>query len=737
MRGGRDAIFALIGVIAGVTLSSVGRVHVDVSRGVVSDAGSLVGRGGAAALPLDDATVGTAAASEADVAFAAPSALGAAEFGALPAAGAILPTPPAFAGRPDARASAAPWPAATLWNVSHSLGEGVLWTEQWTRKYRFGPVRLVNATIWPPVFGFEITREFLVPSAPNASASGAASDGARRAAPPMPYSDEGRVAEWAPCGDSLSLRFVGADALFAPLAITERPTACGEFLATFRPPAIGASTDGGGEQRYAVEFRLLHIDGEGLLEPPADVAFYERVGGGGADAQVWHPLPCDVRCQELGPRFYNADLRARGELRVRPPADPAAPLRPAAALCVHGESDGAYVRNADPLWPAFAGEPWVWAPYDCTLRHFPPSLLRHCLGAADARTHAPGAPRALPGVRFMGESTLMDVARAWLLHLREDGSDYHWPATFPTASEPTLTAPAVPDEMRMLMNRVAMRNQRGEHQPVAFREQHGTRVLLDELRQLARTQFSASTAPSFGNDNGWPPPSDQLGAAVATVLSQAHNDGMKETFVESRRALFEALRLLRTYALLHPEARFVWLTGPSRHYKEKHAPGHTECRRGRAANQTSSCLAPIVNTCEPRAAPAGAPPPIGYRCATRRGAPARSFAILVANTRDRVRRFNDYARARARATLGRRVAIVDFEKLTEPLGVEYSDDGVHWSCTRQAVHERRDGADGCHSLANAVAANLVANVVCNPLLESLASEHSLAGGGGGSRAAWA
>ena len=162
------------------------------------------------------------------------------------------------------------------------------------------------------------------------------------------------------------------------------------------------------------------------------------------------------------------------------------------------------------------------------------------------------------------------------------------------------------------------------------------------------------------------------------------------------------------------------MTGPPRHYKEKNAPGHTECRAGRTAGDTRSCHSPVTNECElPVDVDAGARElggalPTAYRCARFHADARKWFAVLLFNTYDRVRRANVHAVREVRRSLGARVAIVDYFKILEPLPAMYSVDGVHWGCDWGDVLATRDGPDQCRGLGNAVLANVVANVVCNP-----------------------
>lgn len=725
--------------------------------------------------------------------------LDAAAFKALPAAGVRLPTPPkaarafrrfslalqpALAGGALADASAERLPGikrpeARLWNVSHSLSPGESWTELWTRRYHFGPVRLLDSSVYPPVFAFEVRRELLVAPPPSASKER-----------PLPMSDAGRERVVGACGDSLRMRFVSTDALFAPTRIEERPAACGEFVVSFRPPPV----EPGRPTRYAVEMRLLHVDAEGLADPPPSLQLYEREFNPAERAMTaWAIVSCNATCQEMGPRFFNADLRVRGELVVVAPPASEPPAGGALPLCTDGTSDGAYLRNRDPHWPAFKHEPWAWVPFDCSLRHFSPERLARCLAeidaSADADAGAAGGEsaraRALPSVRFLGESTLIDAARAWLVHLRPGGSDWFWPDRFPSGSREGGQR----NEMRDLMQASAERARKGERQHVAFHEQHGTRILLSELRGWAKRLFAADEGSEI----------DALGAAGATVLSQAHNDAMKVSFTETKRNVFEIMRLLKgwargargatapclrasvrlpprlappapscsallpapisscvpfvlfwyigriyctwyigihctcswlgsplwlvaypRYALRNPDRRFIWVTGPPRHYKEKHAPGHTECPMGRTSGNTRSCSSPVTNECElpvdldNGARQLGGALPPSYRCARFHAEPHKWFAVLLYNTLDRVRRINAYVTREVSRSLGSRVAIVDYYKLVDPLAASYSVDGVHWGCEYSDVLATRDGPDQCRGLGNAVLANVLANAICNP-----------------------
>ncbi|KAJ1629476.1 hypothetical protein T492DRAFT_840753 [Pavlovales sp. CCMP2436] len=299
MRAGRDAIFAIVGLFAGTGISSFWRIApVDVLRCAVPPPDLAPEPGGGE--------------------WAEPAPLSAADVAALPAAGTVsaprqerprallrLSAGGRMASRP--REGVDPLtpqvPPAQHWDVSHSLSFGELWTEQWTRRYSFGPVRLLNASVWPPMFAVEIRRELLTPTA-----------GAPAAGRVAPFSNEGRVATGGACGDSLRVRFMSREALFAPLRIEERAANCGEYLVVFRPPAL----EPGLRTRYSLEMRLLHVDGEGLADPPSSLQLYKREFDG-PNRPFWSIVSCNASCHESGPRFFNADLHVDGELAVLSP----------------------------------------------------------------------------------------------------------------------------------------------------------------------------------------------------------------------------------------------------------------------------------------------------------------------------------------------------------------------------------------------------------------------------------
>lgn len=576
---------------------------------------------------------------------------------------AAVPSASVGAGGGAASPTRAPTPAleADGWRVEHTFGEGVVRTAHWTRRYSVGPVTLLNGTLWPPSFSLVLTRE-VDAHAPDPDA------GAR-------------------CGDSLRVRFVSSEGLFAPTQLGESSLGCGRYRVVFRPPPVEGSV------AYALDARLLHVEGEGLAEPHAGLlGLYVRDEARGR----WGIAQCNASCAEAGPRYFNADLRISGALTVRAPRAPAAAHAAAAAACERGDADGAWLRNADPAHPAFAAEPWAWVPYGCALRHYSARRLRQCVGAL----HWSRAGRE-PALRFFGESTLMDVYRAWLVQMHAQGEPYHWPRVFPTGGG----APGARNLMRDLMSAASAADDRGAPPPLAFAQQHGSRMLLQAMVERSAARPGGGAAPL--------PPS-----AVA-VLSQGHNDMMKTSHAEFRQNLFHAARLLRAWASEDERRRLVWVTAPPRHYKEKHAPGHTECRGGRSRNVTTTCLAPELTGCtwpadvDTGERAVGAAGAHRANCDARRAKPFKWFAVLMHNTLPRIRRANADAVRELRATLGDALTVVDGFKVLEPLGPEYSLDGVHWACEEEDEQMLAHTPGGCRALGNAAVANLLANVVCN------------------------
>jgi hypothetical protein len=548
------------------------------------------------------------------------------------------------------------------------------------------------------------------------------------------------------CGDALRIRFTshralfapgrhalacacrvprttssGADARTCPLARalptrSQREAACGVHALRFIVPPDAAA--------YAAEVWVVHINGEGMADPPTPRLFPinlmtkqdgpllynirarnftgRRAAGraravrcyAGADA-AW--AFCDAGCARQrrmcaatrtrratrttctpprAPRraWRQARAHACTRLRCKPRSDADAPTHaalPGAPLprarheglpvCAVGDAPGRWVATHS-LYSATPSEPLSWRPYGCRWRAVSGPALQRCLSA-------------IGRVKFVGESTLGQVYENFQQHANSSG--LAWPLRSPV------------NEARVAFEHPLLRAQ-GAHS-----EFHGLPTMLDK-------------AGASHEIRSWRPRS--------VVHLQAANDAARDTLANYRQRLArysaqlaalqagEAVPESEAAPAAALRARLVWITAPVRHYKAGNGPGSASCPEG----TRESCRAADAGTSFRH---------VGGDVAwtTHAAAPPLFYGTL-----DRRRAFNAHAVAHMRSVFPD-IAVVDFEALTEALPSDYNMDGEHWGCNWEKWQNRHREPFQCRGLAHVTVSNILANVLCSDQLDAAAA----------------
>jgi len=459
--------------------------------------------------------------------------------------------------------------------------------------------------------------------------------------------------EWsAPCNDTLRVVFATNSALVAPHEVVE--PVCG--LKTMRVVLPPEGLLGGVTARV----RVIHVDGEGLRDPPKPKHFPEN---------LW---PADGSKGD-GPYVYNLGATFPGKLRA--PEEYAAPDetllwdtadavtegtqrrragdangRKGLPRCKSADAPGRWVLRRT-LYSHFARSPLEWRPFGCRHARVTGEKLATCL------------EHKLGGVRFAGESTLGEIYEAWLTHVNT--SNYYWQTHFPK------------DARRKYPRLDVMRGQ-GEHSefhgmPFLLGGADGSTGLLHELKEHpAETLIvleGANDAARF-NLTDFGPRVEKL----LNGLAKAREDGW--------------LRL----------RRLVWVTAPTRLYKPVAGPGISQCdgegcwmvRDFEEADAGGSTL--WFSTVSP---PNMYPPRFYGTVARREALNARAVQLV-----------RDYG-----SQVADEVHVVDYEAMTAALPSDYNYDGEHWGCRYLTYHDRWMSPYQCVGIANVVVANAIASVL--------------------------
>eukprot|EP00899_Mesostigma_viride_P023061 jgi/Mesvir1/393/Mv11284-RA.2 len=502
------------------------------------------------------------------------------------------------------------------------------------------------------------------------------------------------------CGDSYRARFtsVNEDTWFASLNVIEGEACGSAYEIVFQPPAHRG--------KYKMELRLIHVDGEGMLDPSRNLSWSEGI--------LW----TETRYQ--GPTVYNLRLLPHGTLEIEV-ADFAHSLASHGGInsdhhglkpqCTSGDHRGRWTLADDLRYPPFEGEPFQWLPYDCRYRMYTTTAIRGCL-QRKPNMH----------VMMVGESILQEMYQITQRHLNgtqlratEAYANYYWPLSHEDHPE---------DDPRPF------------HNQIRFRMRHGLGVINPVMKDLA-AQWREG----------------HLHRPSVLVMLCAHNDMMRRSMEEYISNLNELISIIRDDA--QHEGRIIWVTAPARLYKVSGSPGECRCPGGKSkdcgpmgedphcwcvCNEMGSWTRERVVTGGSFVEPEGwllqdPEMPSGMSVREERMQPfptgtgllswenpgvwddrqrrdiSRALP-LVHNTYPRVKWANRKAVEMLKAAFPGRVDVLDFEALTEALTPDYCIDGIHWGCRHDYLLERVNMPWHCRNLGSATLSNMLVNMLC-------------------------
>eukprot|EP00899_Mesostigma_viride_P012993 jgi/Mesvir1/21695/Mv04115-RA.1 len=576
------------------------------------------------------------------------------------------------------------------WFVHHDFACHEVNANQWTRRICFGKLLRLDAEKDPEAP--EVSRTSSSLQRLGLLRLAVTIDTTGRSGPRSPK---------AKCGDTIRARFVSDEGLVWFASVMEKQSTCRSYELVFEPPPHPGN--------YWLEFRLIHINGEGMLDPDPEIDWHAHVLAGNSDSGL------------RGPSLYNLRIRITGRLQVleakpdRQRLKEPSPCRvmqapPPAPRCTRGDHRGRWTGVDDPLYPPFEGEPIHWLPYGCRYRVHTTESLRQCLQPQEK------APR----IWFVGESIMQHIFLLLMGMLEGDYEGkktnsglYYWPPYHKMESEINLG----PDPRLRVLHH------------------HGLGIILPALKEeMGLWKLSPSHIPS------------------ALVFLSAHNDMMRRSMALYTQHLSELISMLKGADY---RGQIIWVTSPTRLYKSIGGqPGECSCPGGRSRkcgreSSDPNCLcqcgmrdhwveekmettwdAPLTKVIdypwfltragiEHRGAGGahaggrlswdGLKKPVGEVVGHSAHMP------LVHNTYARIKWANEKAVAMMKEAFPGRIHIVDFAALTDALTPDYCFDGLHWSCERLHVFERMHAPWHCRNLANIVVTNILANVLCGGL----------------------
>ncbi len=455
------------------------------------------------------------------------------------------------------------------------------------------------------------------------------------------------------CGDTLRVRFLSRHALVAPPGALARELACGRYAVALRLPPPGRQA-----ASYIAEVRVVHINGEGMTDPPEP-----------------RLAPRNLVTDQDGPVVWNLAARVPGALVV--PALPESPddstweddggdgfqsansawwpdaqtdtsalaVRGRRVLppCTRGDHAGAW-RVHTWMYGDHPGDPFVWRPFECRYSRVAGLQLDACLRGLGGRVH------------FFGESTARQLSELMALHAAT--AEHYWPRAFVTAESPT-------------------------HEAIKADTYHGMSTLLERALPELHALRGASPAPS------------------AYVFLQGANDAARDSLAAFHARLEQFLTQLhdgmRNGSIPTPTRGVFWITAPVRHYKSGAGPGQVSCPDGGPA----SCV---------QSYPGHAFGPDGEILWTQYHG---DRAHRLFGTLPRRRALNARAVARFSALFPEPAGhVVDFEALSAALPSDYCFDGEHWASVYDVWRHRKGGTYQGRSMATAELGNVLANVLC-------------------------
>ena len=445
------------------------------------------------------------------------------------------------------------------------------------------------------------------------------------------------------CGDSLRAILYCDTARVAPFLYEEIPGKCGVHTMHLTVPP--------GTCDYKLELRVVHVEGEGMEEPPFPMPFPTNIGG-------------NESLRYIGPLVVNADAGIPGTLNVRPNVAALSKFRYHALPQCKNTVGGYWVRPANLDLAPFFPHAWEWRGHDCRYELYTSIRLRKCLQTGR---------RTL----FMGESTLEAVKDAFFKHYRCDASCSQWPevvhsgeTTVDKFAKWTITGSChgLDECLRRDQPWPELANtQKGEF-PNVF-------VVGEGANDMMRDTFDSWRA----NLREFSDRLEKANWRGKLVWVTAPTRNYKSTGAEMQCSCHGSERQRQ------PQCLCGSLQGVLGQMRESH--------KGLFAS-----VEPRTKLDEPV-----------YHMVHEVTMP-RFF-----NTFERTREANRIAIEHFRNTLPEdRFIFVDMHAITEALDAMYCIDGVHYHCDKRDFVDRKMLASmPCRGLGNAVAANALANAICH------------------------
>lgn len=401
---------------------------------------------------------------------------------------------------------------------------------------------------------------------------------------------------------------------------------------------------------YRLELRVVHVDGEAMADPPFDMPFPTNIGG-------------NDTLRYLGPFVVNTDANIPGTLAVRPNAAATSAFRYHALPKCTDTTGGYWVRAPMPDLAPFFPNTWDWRGDTCRYTLFSSDMLRNCLRQHKRRT------------LWMGESTLEAVKDAFFKHYRCDEACRQWPEVI-----------------------------------------HSGETTVDANTQWSLSGSCHGLDECLRRDQPWPLLTPDSGANMPNVfvVGEGANDMMRSSVESWRKNLKEFTDRLESAQW---KGTLVWLTAPTRNYKSTGAERQCHCESdGRVERPQCKCgsLKGVRGQLAEPHPGAYAHMPLDELNAAHYEDVHEVTMPRFYNTFQRTREANRIAIEHFQNTLPpERFLYVDYHAITEGLDSMYCIDGVHYHCDKRDFVDRKFLSVPCRGLGNAVAANAVANAVCN------------------------
>eukprot|EP00899_Mesostigma_viride_P017997 jgi/Mesvir1/26199/Mv02383-RA.1 len=284
------------------------------------------------------------------------------------------------------------------WYIHHDLNCHEIISSSWKRTVCFGDLGTAESSLDPEYD--EVARS----TTPRV--------GLLRLALSIQKSAKGKSDFTNACGDTIRARFINDDGIVWFATVNSNELTCGLYEFLFEPPPHAGT--------YTLEFRLIHVDGEGMQDPVEELDWEANVLGAASDADI------------KGPPVYNILFLASGKLHVMQTGQDRTRLKegvsckeiqtpPRLPVCTRGDHRGRWTQVDDLFYPPFEGEPIHWLPYGCRYPVHTSMSLRECLRNRGQR------------ITFLGESIMQHTFLLFMTMLEgkymsnNDAGRYYWP----------------------------------------------------------------------------------------------------------------------------------------------------------------------------------------------------------------------------------------------------------------------------------------------------------------------